>query len=148
MIQIYNSNKQVKIDIDEELDWIQFTPYTYLEPKHIKIEFKNGFNFLNHSNSCKDCKQFLNSFGRDTNDWFLKYNDKLYKINTKNIGQKDFGSNEISAIYSNFEYGSKLTLSLFELNLDELKILEKQSVELDEFEKACIFRDLQKELNN
>ena len=148
MVEIYNRSRTVNIKIDDSLDWVQVTPKTYIEPKHIIIEFKNGFDFFQHVNECKECEMLLSSFGSFSNDWFLKYNNSLFKINTDDIGLKEFGSNQIIKKNSFFEFGSKITLSLFELDYDELEFLEKKSLETENYETACVFRDLKNELNS
>ena len=143
MVEIFNRSKSVEILIDST-DAIQVTPIMYQEPNHLMIEFRNGFNLLQHAKSCSDCNSFISSLSTVSNDWFLIYDNRTYKINTGEIGSKEYGSNHISLINADYEYGTKLVLSLYELDIKELEELEILSAKLDYFENACVYRDLKK----
>lgn len=47
---------------------------------HIIIEL-NGFDFFSHIEVCEDCNYFYKSFGTDTTDWFIDFEDKKYRLN-------------------------------------------------------------------
>ncbi len=145
MIRIFNSITKSEIHIDESLDWIQVMPMFYMEPSHIKIEMKE-FYFANHSSSCEDCNSFIKSFGKDTNEWFIEYNSKKYKIDTNSIGSKEYGSNEIKQSISDYQNGTVFTLSVIELNVEELNKLLSNAVYEEDYHKACVYRDLIKEI--
>jgi hypothetical protein len=148
MIKIYNSKEKREILIDDKASWVIITPMMHLEPPHIKIDL-SGFFLFNHSSTCNDCKCFIDSFSKNSNDWFLLYNSKKYKINTENLGSSEFGSNQIKQTYfSEFEQGTSITLSLLELNIDELKKLIIDAVNEEEYEKCIIYRDLITEAEN
>lgn len=143
MIKIFNRSKSVEIIIDST-DTIQVTPRMYQEPNHLMIEFRNGFNLLQHAKSCSDCNNFISSLSTVSNDWFLIYDNRTYKINTGEIGSKEYGSNHISLINADYEYGTKLVLSLYELDINELEELETLSTIRKDFENACVYRGLKK----
>ena len=147
MITIYNSKTKSVINIDDSVDWIQVTPMDYLKPAHIKIEMK-GFFLGQHAASCKDCNSFIKSFGKESNEWFVVYNLKKYKIATNSIGSKEFGENELKHTISDFVYGTTLTFSVLELNIEELNQQLENAVLEEDYKNACVYRDLIKEANN
>lgn len=148
MIRIFNTKINTEIVIDDSLDWVQVTPYVHLIPQHIKIEL-NGFYLYNHASKCKDCESFIKCFGKDNNDWFLEYNSRKYKINTKDIGGKEFGANYIKqTFFSEYDNGTFLTLSVMELDITELNVLLKNAENEEQYESCAIYRDLIKEAIN
>ena len=145
MIKIYNKKTNNSILIDESLDWVQLMPMLYLDKPFLKIEME-GFYFGNHAESCLDCKSFIESFGVSSNHWFLEYNSVLYLIDTENIGIENSVNNELKQVFSDYFNGTILTLSLFELDKTQLRKLELQSLEIEDYESACKYRDLLKEI--
>lgn len=141
MMRIFNTKTKSEIIIDEKLDWVQVMPMDYMIPAHIKIELK-GFFFGNHASNCKDCNSFIKSFGKNSNDWLLEYNLKKYKIDTNSIGSNEYGGNQIKQTISDFEYGTVLVLSIMELNIEELNLLLIDAVSNENYENACVYRDL------
>jgi hypothetical protein len=141
MTRIFNTVTKSEIRIDETLDWIQITPLTYIEPTHIKIEIE-GFFLGQHANTCIDCKSFIDAMGTDSNDWFIEYNFKKYKINTKGLGLKDYGSNQIKHIVSEYENGTFITLSVMELNIDDLSQQLDNAEKEEDYLKCSVYRDL------
>lgn len=151
MIKIFNKKLNSEILIDEKASWIQFTPRIYDDIPYIIIEMKE-FNLITHSTNCKDCKNFLNSFGNDSLDWYLNISEsnKIYRLNTKEIGNKKYPSNEIKTIdLSDYESGTKLTLLIHKIPTDkkELIILLNSAVEDENYEEACKIRDLINEID-
>lgn len=143
MIKIYNKKKDKEIIIDDSVDWVQFTPRDYEKNPYVRIELK-GFDFLQHAQECEDCKSLLNAFGKDSIHWYVSYSDKVFRLDTSSIGQKTYGKNDIRTIVSGFESGTKMTLAFHPLptNKSELQYLLAKEVEMENYEKACIIRDL------
>lgn len=142
MIRIFNIKNNTEIIIDDSVDWVQFTPKDYDEKPHVTIELK-GFNLFQHSQHCNDCKNFINSFGKDSIEWLISYSNKVFRLDTKQIGQKQYGANEIKTSISEFENVTKMTLAFHDIPTDnkKLEILLNEAVELENYEKACIIRD-------
>ncbi len=129
--------------MDEQVDWIQFTPRDHEERPYIIIEMKE-FDFLRHAEKCRDCKEFISAFGNHSLDWHISYNDKVFRLDVEQIGKGEYPHNEIKLTMSDYNPGTKLTLIFHPWPTDKtkLKILLQNSV-LDEiYEDACIIRDL------
>lgn len=143
MIRIFNEKLNLEIKIDEKSEWIQLTPRDYEDNPHVIIEFK-GFDLLRHAEKCADCTKFIDTFGKDSLDWHISYLDKVFRLDTKEIGNRIYPSNEIKVINSEFNSGTKMTLvfHLLRLSKDELKKLLKEAEKLENYENACIIRDL------
>lgn len=143
MIRIFNKKEDIEIRIDESVDWITFMPKHYEDKPYLVIEFEN-FSFSHHALECKDCNIFLNSFGKDSTDWYISFSNNTYRLNTKNLGQKGHSENEIISTSSKYHNGSRLTLTFHEIptELNELQKLLSSSLEFENYEKACILRDL------
>lgn len=143
MIRIFNKKLGAEILIDENIDWIQFNIRDYEEKPYVIIEMK-GFNFFSHTKKCNDCNLFLNSFGKESEDWLIKYSDKVFRLDTKQVGQIGYAENTIKVTNSEYYSGTTLTLSFHELPTEksELKILLATAVENEDYKKACVLRDL------
>ena len=143
MIRIYNNKLRSEISIDEQVDWIQFNPRDYEERPYIIIEMK-GFDFLRHAEKCQDCKEFIGAFGNHSLDWYISYNDKVYRLDVEQIGKGEYPHNEIKYTMSEYNPGTKLTLIFHPLPTDksELKTLLNKAVLDEKYEHACILRDL------
>jgi hypothetical protein len=143
MIKIFNSKLGAEILIDESVDWIQFNPRDYEEIPYVIIEFKE-FDFPRHAIKCSDCRAFMDSLGSETVDWYITYSNKKFRLNLKHFGQDTYPKNQITVTMSDYNPGTKLTLVFHELPTDkeQLDLLLKQA-ELDEdYENACVIRDL------
>lgn len=143
MIKIFNKKTKEEISIDESIDWVQFTPKHYEENPHAIIELR-GFDFLNHARNCHDCSRFVAVFGKETFDWYIEFHGKIFILNFKEIGLKGYGENEMMLANREYFYGTRITLRFLDLPIDhcELKILLEQVLELEDYERACILRDL------
>lgn len=143
MIKIFNKKTNATILIDEKVDWIQFTPRDYEEKPYVIIEMKE-FSFPHHAIKCSDCKKFLESFGKETFDWYITYNDKTFRLDTRQIGKKGYPENEIKITHSDYNPGTKMTLVFHSIPTDKLEInnLLEIAVEKEDYENACILRDL------
>jgi hypothetical protein len=142
MIRIFNDKEKKEILIDDSLSNVIVTPHMYIEPCYIKIEI-NGFFMLNHMSKCSDCKSFVYSFGKSSNNWFLEYKNKKYLINTDKIGSKINGENKIQqTTYSEYNNGTTLVLSIMELDIQKLNEMMLSHQDNEEYEKCIIFRDL------
>ncbi len=143
MIRIFNKKLKLEIKIDEKADWIQFNRRDYDEKPFVIIEFKE-FNFPHHANSCNDCKGFINSFGQDTVDWCISYSDKVFRLDTSEIGKGDYPHNEIIVTMSDYNPGTKMTLVFNKLptDKDELKIHLKNAELIEDYKQCCIISDL------
>lgn len=143
MITIFNKKLNVEILINDKADFIQFSPRDYEEKPYVVIEIKN-FNLIEHSIKCVDCNKFLNSFGKNSTDWYISYSDKTYRLDMNELGKKNYPSNKITLTHSEYNSGTKLILRFHELpmKLEELEKLLMFSVEQEDYEQACIIRDL------
>lgn len=146
MIVIFNTKLDSEILIDETQSWIQFTPRHYEEKPFVMIEFKN-FNFVKHAYGCEDCKKFMNAFGQESVDWYIKYGDKVFRLDTKEIGPGKYPHNEIKVTMSDFDPGKKITLIFHQIPIDKFEInsLLQKAIANENYESACILRDLLKE---
>lgn len=143
MIKIFNKKLNSEILIDESVDWIQFSPRDYEEKPFVVIEMKE-FSFLQHANKCSDCKKFLDSFGKESVDWYISYSNKIFRLDTKQIGIKGHAENEIKVTMSDYNPGTKMTFVFHRLPTDkvELQNLLESAVDNEDYENACILRDL------
>tara|TARA_B110000114_G_C14780287_1_gene272513 strand:- start:87 stop:527 length:441 start_codon:yes stop_codon:yes gene_type:complete len=143
MIRIFNRTLNVEILIDEKVDWIQFNPRDYEEKPYVVIEMKE-FSFPHHANECSDCKKFLDSFGKESIDWYISYTNKVFRLDTKQIGIKGYPQNEIKVTMSDYNPRTKMTLVFHDLPTDktELKNLLEFAVVNEDYENACVLRDL------
>ena len=82
-------------------------------------------------------------------DWYITYSSKVFRLDTKQIGIKGYAQNEIIVKSSDHNSGTKMTLGFHDLPTDitELKKLLDMAVEKEDFENACVLRDLIKEQN-
>lgn len=147
MLRIFNKKLNAEIQIDDKLSWITVTPKTYEDKPHIKIEFSCGFRFLKHTQTCIDCDAFLKSFGKNSYDWFVEYMENQYVIITDSFKPSVYGENSMSDINSKFKYGSEIQFKVMKLDKETLNTMLSESVSNEEYERACIFRDLSIELN-
>lgn len=143
MITIFNKKLNVEILINNKSDLIQFTPRDYEEKPYVIIEIKD-FNFIEHTRKCADCNKFFYSFGKNSADWYISYSDKTYRLDMKELGKNHYPSNKITITHSEYNAGTKLILRFHELpmKIEELEKLLMISVELEDYEQACIIRDL------
>ncbi|MGG5485574.1 hypothetical protein [Gaetbulibacter sp. PBL-D1] len=143
MIKIFNKTLNSEILIDESADWIQFTPRDYEEKPYVIIEM-NKFNFLHHANKCSECKKFLDSFGQESVDWHISYSNKIFRLDTKQIGIKGYSENEIKVTMSDYNPGTKMTLVFHNLPNDKVELhnLLELAVVNEDYENACVLRDL------
>jgi hypothetical protein len=148
MIRIFNIKLDVDILIDESVDWIQFNPRHYEEKPYVILEM-NEFHFPSHANKCSNCKKFLDSFGKESVDWYISYSKNTYRLDTKQIGQKGHPENQITVTMSDYNPGTKLTLVFHDIPTDEteLNTLLTNAVDKEDYENACVFRDLINEKN-
>lgn len=145
MIRIFNQKIDVEIKIDDSVDWVQLIPRDYDEKPFISIEL-NGFDFLRHTKSCEDCSKFLNAFGHESVDWYVEYLGKIQRIDTTYLS-KGFGKNHISHTISDYFTGTKITLGFNPLPNDKAILREILIDDLlnENYERACVIRDLLKE---
>jgi len=148
MIRIFNEKLKVEIQIDDKSDWIIFTPKHYEENPSVKIEFKN-LNFPYHANSCSNCKQFIDSFGKESVDWYITYFDKIFRLDTSQIEKKGYLQNKIEVTMSDSDPRTEMVLLFHRLPTDKskLKTLLKIAEQNEKYEDACILRDLIMEQN-
>jgi len=142
-IKIYNPKSNNEILIDTSISGVIFHPRTYEEKPYFEIKLLNGFNLMNHAKTCADCGAFVNSLGKDTLDWYLNYNDKTYRLSLEKLGS------DTKFKYNNsyFEFGTILYLPVHEIpvDLDELIKLRDDLLQEEDYEKACVIRDLMNE---
>lgn len=143
MIRIFNKKINTEIIFDDQVEWIKFNPRDYEEKPYIIIEFKN-FSYPHHAKKCSDCKKFMESFGKESLDWYISYYDKTYRLDMKELGQGRHPSNEIRITMSEYESGTKMTLIFHQLPTDknELESLLDKAVLVEDYEEACTLRDL------
>jgi hypothetical protein len=147
MLKIYNQVSNECILIDDQVGWINVTPRDYDQPPHFIIELQNGFDFMRHTRTCKDCNSFMEALKFGSKDWFLEFLGKKYLIYTKSLGSKEFGENQIKFTNSEYNFGTRIQFEVLRLDPNQLKELEITAVGEDDFENACLYRDLQKENN-
>lgn len=143
MIKIFNTKQEVEILIDDAVDWIQFTPRDYEITPYLKIEMK-GFDFLTHAQNCGECRKFLDSYGNDDFNWIIEFNGKSFRLDMATLN-KGYGENQIKQVTSDMFSGSVLVLRFNkELPVDkkELKLKLESVVSIEDYERACVIRDL------
>ncbi len=89
----------------------------------------------------------MDSFGQETVDWYIKYSDKVFRLDTKEIGSGKYPHNEIKVTMSDFDPGTKITLIFHQIPIDkfELNLLLEKAIKDENYESACVLRDLLKE---
>jgi len=142
MIKIFNPKLEVEILI-EQSEWVSFMPRDYEDIPNVILEFQNGFNFIAHAKICNDCKQFVKAFGTKNIEWYIKYNNKIMRLDLSDFSNK-YNSNKINFTNSYYMYGSRLKLNIHELSLDKEEIQKYLDVLIsnEKYEEACMVRDL------
>lgn len=145
MISIFNKKLDFQINIGK-VDWITFMPREFEEVPNVVIEMKNGFNFMRHGETCKECGKFLSDFGSNTLDWFIKYDDKIKRLDLSTLGSKEYFSNHIVFTNSIYDYGTRLKLIIHPLTTEKEDIQKylAELIEREDYETACLVRDLDK----
>lgn len=117
-------------------------PHNYEDEPYIEIRIGCDFNFLRHASECEDCSSFISSFGTNTLNWFLLFNNNKYRLDMSGLGGKS--KNIISYKTSTYELGStlKLFFSKIPTDIDELEKHLSSLVEIENYESACDIRDL------
>jgi len=146
MMKIYNRTNHDAIDIDEKMGWVIINLRDYDDPPHIIIDLINGFDFIRHTRACNNCRSFFEGLKAFSKDWLIDFNGKKYFIKMNDLGTKEFGKNHITMTNSEFNYGTRIQLEVLKINKVELDELELNSVNIEDFEGACLYRDLKKEL--
>ena len=142
-IRIFNPKSNHEILIETSMSWVFFHPRTYDEHPYFEIKLLNGFNLMSHASSCLDCDAFIKSLGTDTVNWYLEYDNCTYRLNLEKLGT----DTKLKYINSFYEFGTVLQLRIHEIPVDikGLNELREVLVSNNEFEKACIIRDLIKD---
>jgi hypothetical protein len=117
----------------------------YDDPPHVVIDL-NGFDFMRHTRSCKDCNSFFDALKSKSEDWLMDFNGKKYFIRMNDLGIKKFGKNQIKMTQSEYNFGTRIQIEILKLDKLELDELELNSVEMEDYEGACLYRDLKKEV--
>jgi hypothetical protein len=146
MLKIYNRINQDTIVIDEKLSWVMVNLRDYDDPPHIIIDLNNGFDFMRHTRTCHDCRSFFKGLKSNSKDWLINFNEKKYFIQMNDLGTKEFGKNYIVMTNSEFNYGTRIQLEILKIDKVELDELELNSVNIEDYEGACLYRDLKKEI--
>jgi hypothetical protein len=142
MITIFNKKQGFEISIDDLFPQVTFTPRDYEDIPFVQIELR-GINFHHHSQTCKDCKAFIASFGTNTLDWFISYSGKRKRLDLSNFSGKYFDNHSTYKV-SEFDNSSTLKLNLNKLpdSKEELEILLKEDIKSERYERCCIWRNL------
>lgn len=145
MIRIFNRKLQVEIRIDDQLDFVQLTPRDYDDEPFVLIEL-NGANFLHHAQNCSECSQFIKALGTRTVDWYIEYSGKVRRVDTQRLGL-DHGKSHIRYVNNRYFNGTKMCIGFNPLPLEKeaLEKLLREKVLQEDYEEACILRDLIKE---
>jgi protein-arginine kinase activator protein McsA len=145
-IKIYNPKLKHEILIDTSISWVVFHPRAYDEKPYFEIKLLNGFDLSRHALTCEDCGAFIKSIGTDTLDWYLEYNDTTYRLSLENLGT----DTKLKHINSYYEFGTVLQLRVHEIPVDRDGLIElRDKLVLEEnFERACVIRDLINDVKN
>lgn len=143
MIRIFNPKLNTEIII-EKSEWVTFMPRDYEDIPNVIIEFHNGFNFLTHAKTCKDCQKFVQAFGTLNMEWYIQFNEKILRLDLVNFNNDSYYSNKASFTNSSYVYGSTLKLKVHKLstNKEEIQAYLNELVKKERFEEACMVRDL------
>jgi hypothetical protein len=133
------SNKEI---IFPESSHIFVHPHNYEDEPYIEIQIGCDFNFLRHSSECEDCGSLISSFGTNSLNWFIFFNNNKYRLDMSGLGGKS--KNIISYKTSTYEFGStlKLYFSKVPIDIDQLEKHLASLVETENYESACHIRDL------
>jgi hypothetical protein len=145
MLKIYNRTNNNAILIDDKLGWVMVNLRDYDDPPHVIIEL-NGFDFMRHARSCEDCESFFDALKSKSEDWLMDFNGKKYFIRMNDLGSKEFGKNQIKMTHSEYNDGTRIQLEILKLDNWELDELEMNSIDIEDYEGACLYRDLKKEV--
>lgn len=143
MIIIYNEKLKIEILLETN-DWIQFAPKHYEEVPHVIIELRE-YNYGRHALNCKDCKQFVDSFGTDSLDWVIAYNGDVFRLDLTNFNKGSYPMNEYKITHlSEYNSGTRLLLRISDIPLEKSKIksLLHEAEKIENYEMACKLRDL------
>lgn len=143
MISIFNKKNDVQINIDDVF-WVQFSPREYDDIPNVIIELKNGFDFIRHSLSCEDCGKFVAAFGTKSLDWYISFNNKIMRLDLSTLNSNEFYNNQLTYTNSYYNFGTTIKLIIHPLSTNKLEIENylKQLIEKEDYETACLVRDL------
>ncbi|TPD71092.1 hypothetical protein [Flavobacterium microcysteis] len=146
MIEIFNNKTNSKITIDDLDVDVQLLPRHYEDIPYVIIEL-NNIDWVRHSYACKDCKSFRESFGSGDVNWHISYLGKTYRLNMDSLGGDKYPSNQIVSKLSDYQSGTFLTLIFSDIPIetDEIQKLLNKEVDNENYEKACILRDIIKD---
>jgi hypothetical protein len=89
---------------------------------------------------------FFDALKSKSEDWLMDFNGKKYFIRMNDLGIKKFGKNQIKMTQSEYNFGTRIQIEILKLDKLELDELELNSVEIEDYEGACLYRDLKKEV--
>lgn len=135
MVKIFNKKLDKEI-IFPDNDNIQESPKFYDEDNpHIKLEIKCTLNnsWMRHAQTCEECGSLFKSFGSNSRDWFLEYNQETYQMDLSTLGQ-NYKDNKIQDICSYYFTGS-----ILQFNVKDKETLKKEleNQEIDENYEEC-----------
>ena len=140
MIKIFNNQINKEIIIDDDNDSVAYIPRQYEQGnEHIIIEL-TGINLLHHSNTCNDCKAFIDVLGTINFDWHIEIDGKIERLNLTNLG-KEHTDNMIEFTISRYFNGTKLKLKI---DTDTIKSLEKtlkRKIKEEKYDNCTFIRD-------
>lgn len=142
MARIFSISPLYEIFIDDNFILID-------EEDYISFELPNGFNWLGHSNACKDCSAFLGSFGKSNYQWNLEASGNHYLLKLQEIGKiEEYIVNAAKFEISNNFNGTKFRIEKIEVNLlllEAYQILEEKN---EEFKKCQELQNVKEYLKN
>lgn len=140
VIRIFNPKSNHEILINTSASGVIFHPRTYEDKPYFEIKLLNGFNLSNHALTCDDCGDFVKSLGKETVDWYLEYENNSYRLSLENLGT----DTKLKFINSYYEFGTILQLPVHEIPVDKSSLIKLRDylIEVENYEKACVIRDL------
>lgn len=97
------------------------------------IEIPN-FYWGTHSNGCKTCKTFIESFKNGLTEWIIEFENKYYTFEQNDFGEIDYFKNNFSSYIGKQKVqGSKCKLKIKEeIQFKEEYLKEYESLEMYE----------------
>jgi hypothetical protein len=140
IIRIFNPKSNHEILINTSASGVIFHPKAYEDKPYFEIKLLNGFNLHRHSLTCEDCGAFVKSLGKETVDWYLEFNKNTYRLSLEKLGT----DTKFKYINSEDEFGTILQLTVHEIPVDISSLIKLRDdlIEEENYEKACIIRDL------
>lgn len=143
MITIENKKKGIEFEINNKHHDVIFEPFPYNDKPFVKLTI-DKFDFSILKERKKSYKIFFDDFGSNNLNWIIRFNSQSYRLDLSSFKNNIYGESLYQIVWGNNFNGTKFIFKLHDLPVDfnELKILLKEAIEIEDYEKCSKIRDL------